>query len=167
MSMPYRAIACLFALCLLVAAPLAEAQGTRVPFGGLSHDAGAPVEVSADELSVNQADGTATFSGNVVVGQGEMRLSAALVRVEYAANGDGIARLHAEGGVTLVSGSEAAEASSAVYDIEAGQVVMSGDVILTDRGNALSGDRLVIDLEAGTGRMEGRVRTILQGGSRP
>jgi lipopolysaccharide export system protein LptA len=165
--MSQRHLALAFAACLIALPAALSAQGMRVPFGGLSHDANAQVEVSADQLSVSQADGTATFSGNVVVGQGEMRLSAALVRVEYHTDGGGIARLHAEGGVTLVSGNEAAEAREAVYDIDAGRVVMTGEVLLTEDGNALSGDRLVIDLNAGTAQMEGRVRTILQGGSRP
>ncbi|WP_114966579.1 LptA/OstA family protein [Alkalilacustris brevis] len=160
--MPYRRFSLFAALALILLPALAQAQGARVPFGGLSHDTAAPVEVTADELSVNQGDGTAIFTGNVVIGQGEMRLSAGSVRVEYD-EGGAIARMHADGGVTLVSGDEAAESQSAVYDIEGGQVLMSGNVMLTEAGNALSGDRMVIDLTAGTARMEGRVRTILQG----
>jgi len=37
---------------------------------------------------------------------------------------------------------------------------MQGDVLLTQGSNALSGDRLAIDLSANTARMEGRVRTL-------
>ncbi len=163
--MKHRILASLFAL-VLFAMPFGEAaaQGTQVPFGSLSHDTSAPVEISSDELTVNQADGTAEFRGNVVVGQGEMRLSAGLVRVEYAADAGRIARFRAEGGVTFVNGSEAAEAEEAVYDLESGEVVLSGGVILSEGDNALSADRLVIDLRSGTGRMEGSVRTILRTG---
>jgi len=158
-----RPLALIVAACLIALPAVLSAQGMRVPFGGLTHDPSAQVEVTADELSVSQADGTATFSGNVVVGQGEMRLSADLIRVEYAPGGGRIARMHAEGGVTLVTGNEAAEAREATYDIDAGQVTMQGDVVLTEGGNAIAGDRLIVDLSAGTGRMEGRVRTVLQG----
>ena len=42
---------------------------------------------------------------------------------------------------------------------------MTGDVILTQGPNALSGERLIVDLTSGTGRMEGRVRTIFQTGN--
>lgn len=151
------------ALCLTFAlsSPLvALAQGATVAFGGLKQDTSLPVEISADQLSVNQADGSATFAGNVLVGQGEMRLSAGSVRVEYGQDGKSITRLHATGGVTLANRTEAAESREAVYTIATGEVVMTGDVMLTQGQSALSGQKLVIDLKAGTGVMEGRVQTI-------
>lgn len=143
---------------------MAAAQGATVAFGGLKQDTTLPVEIQADQLAVNQADGTATFTGNVLVGQGDMRLSAGEVRVEYAASGGGIARLHASGGVTLASNAEAAEAQNAIYTIDNGEVVMTGDVLLTQGQSALSGQKLVINLKAGTGVMEGRVQTVFQPG---
>lgn len=153
-----------FCVCALAALPVL-AQGTGVTFGGMRADTTQPVEVSADRLAVNQNDGAATFTGNVIVGQGEMRLSAAEVRVEYA-TGDQrkIERLRATGGVTLVSGPDAAEAAEAVYTIDSGEVVLTGSVLLTQGQNALSGEKLTVNLKSGTGVMEGRVRTILQTG---
>jgi lipopolysaccharide export system protein LptA len=41
---------------------------------------------------------------------------------------------------------------------------MTGNVLLTQELNAVSGDRLSIDLETGTGVVEGRVRTVLRSG---
>lgn len=155
------------AALLSLAALAAAAQGADVAFGGLRHDPTLPVEVTADRLSIDQSDGTAVFSGNVVVGQGEMRLSAAEVRVRYATEGAGdatgrIQELIATGGVTLVSGAEAAEAREAVYTVATGVIVLTGDVVLTQGRNALSGDRLTVNLIEGTGVIEGRVRTIFQ-----
>lgn len=150
----------LLSLFCALAPALATAQQASVNFGGLKQDTTLPVEVKADSLAVNQADGSATFTGNVLVGQGAMRLSAASVRVEYGAGGTSIQKLHASGGVTLASAKDAAEAREAVYTIATGQVVMSGDVLLTQGASAMSGQRLVIDLKAGTGRMEGGVSTI-------
>jgi len=156
----------LAALTLLLLPALAQAQGANVAFGGLKHDSTLPVEVTSDQLNVSQADGTAVFSGNVLVVQGEMRLSSDKVRVEYGAKGSEnagrIARMHASGNVVMVTPQEAAEADEAVYSIDAGSVVLSGNVILTQERNALSGERLVVDLNAGTGVMEGRVKTIFQ-----
>jgi lipopolysaccharide export system protein LptA len=152
-------------LALLAFSPsLGLAQGASVAFGGLKQDTSLPVEVSADQLAVNQADGTAIFTGNVLVGQGEMRLSADRVKVEYTADGTGISKLFASGGVTLVNMADAAESQEAIYTIASGAVVMTGDVLLTQGGNALSGQKLVIDLKTGTGVMEGRVQTVFQPG---
>lgn len=151
------------ALILSLLALPAFAQNTT--FGGMRADTSAPVEVAADSLSVNQADGTAVFTGNVVIGQGEMRLSAAEVQVNYAEGGQSrIQSLRATGDVTLVSGADAAEAQEALYDVEAGQVTLIGEVVLSQGANVLTGDQMVVDLATGTAQVQGRVRTILQPG---
>ncbi len=159
-----RVAACLLALSLPV---MAHAQA-QIAFGGLKHDSTLPVEISADLLQVDQADGSATFSGNVQIGQGQMRLTAGTVRVEYVTGDDTtgeISRLLASDGVTLVNGAEAAESREAVYTIASGVIVMTGDVILTQGQNALSSEKLTVNLQAGTGTLDGRVRSIIQTGA--
>ncbi|ANT61526.1 lipopolysaccharide transport periplasmic protein LptA [Salipiger sp. CCB-MM3] len=156
-------IAALMIALLALVSPV-SAQGTSVAFGGMQQDTSAPVEVTADQLEVNQKDGTALYTGNVVIGQGEMRLAAPRVLVVYAEGESGagrIQRMEATGGVTLVSGEEAAEAERADYDIDAGTVVMTGNVLLTQGGNALTSERMVVNLEAGTAQMAGRVQTVI------
>lgn len=154
------------ALCLVLASPaaLAQTQGATVAFGSMKGDPTLPVEVTADQLQVNQADGTAVFSGNVTVIQGAMRLTAPLVKVNYAEDRSAIERLDASGGVTLVNGGEAAESREAVYTIDSGEVVMTGDVLLTQGTSALSGNVLTVDLNTGHGVMQGRVQTVFTPG---
>ena len=154
-------------LCLVLAAPLAPAtaQGTNVAFGTIRQDTNQPVEVTADNLEVDQETGTAIFTGNVLIGQGEMRLSAARVLVVYRAENRGIARMEATGGVTLVSGPDAAEAARADYNIDDGTIVMTGNVLLAQGASALSADRMSVRLSDGTAQMSGRVRTVLQTGT--
>jgi lipopolysaccharide export system protein LptA len=155
----------LFLASLLMVAAPALAEGTNVSFGGLKADTSLPVEVTAENLSVNQADGTADFSGNVLVKQGAMWLEAGNIRVEYSADGKDISRLHASGGVLLVNATDAAEATSAIYTITSGEVVMSGDVLMTQGQTAIKGQKLIINLKTGTGRMEGGVTTTFTPGS--
>ena len=152
------------ALALILALPASAvlAQGAQIAFGGVRQDTSAPVEVASDALSVDQTDGPAVFKGNVEIAQGEMRLSAAEVRVVYAADSQRISRLQASGGVTLVSGPDAAEAATADYDIDSGRIVMEGDVLLVQGNSTLAAQRMTVDTVAGTAEMEGRVRTVLQ-----
>lgn len=138
------------------------AQGTEVPFGALQQDTSLPVEVTAESLSVSQNDGSALFTGNVIIGQGEMRLSAPRVLVFYTESQDGIERLEATGGVVLVNGDQAAEADRADYQVNVGTIRMTGNVLLTQGPNTLVSDTMDVDLEAGTARMDGRVRTVFQ-----
>lgn len=154
-----------FLIASLFAGPVA-AQQADVKFGGLRQDTTLPVEVNADNLSVDQASGTAIFSGNVLVMQGDLRLTAGNVRVEYNADGTQIDKLLASGGVTLVSPQDAAEAAEAVYIIASGNVVMTGNVLLTQGNAAISGERLVVNLKNGTGTMTGRVKTVFTPGSK-
>ena len=154
-------------LAFLVTASTLYAQGASIALGTEAFDRTQPVEVTADSLSVDQQNGTAVFDGNVLVVQGEVRLSAGKVTVEYSQdNGSptGIARLLASGGVTFVTASDAIEAREATYSVEGGTVLMSGEVLLTQGQNAIAGDRLTVNLETGSGTMEGRVRTVFNTG---
>ena len=139
----------------------ANAQ-TNIDLGGISADPKAPVEVSADNLSVDQDSGTAVFSGNVVIGQGDLRLSAGSVRVVYSDSTRDIAQLLATDGVTLVTNSEAAEAATADYNLTTGILTLSGSVLLTQGASALSAEQMTIDLNSGRAQMSGRVRTVFQ-----
>lgn len=158
--MTRRLVAALVSAVLSLHAGLAWAQGAEVAFGGLKQDPTLPVEVAADQLSVDQAAGTAVFAGNVDVRQGELRMTAGRVQVEYAEGGGAIVRLHATEGVTIANAADAAQSREAVYTIATGAVVMTGDVLLTQGQNAISGQKLTLDLKAGTGVMEGRVQTV-------
>ncbi|WP_153010450.1 lipopolysaccharide transport periplasmic protein LptA [Falsirhodobacter sp. alg1] len=154
-------------LASLAMAPImASAQGAQIDLGTAEQDTSAPVSVDADQLSVDQATGMATFSGNVRVAQGDLRLAAGEVRVEYGTEQNEIRTMHATGGVTLANAEIAAEAKEASYTIASGEVIMTGDVILTQGPSTMSGQRLVLDLESGNGRMEGRVQTLFQPGAR-
>jgi lipopolysaccharide export system protein LptA len=149
------------ALIASVFAVPATAQ-TNINLGGIAADPSAPVEVTADNLNVDQDTGSAVFSGNVVIGQGDLRLSAPSVQVTYAADSGDITRLQATGGVTFATATEAAEAQSADYNLASGLLTLNGNVLLTQGQSALSADSMVLDLNAGTAQMNGRVRTVFQ-----
>ncbi len=143
--------------------PIASlAQGTSVGFGTSAQQTDAPIEVTADRLAVDQASGKASFEGNVLVIQGELRLSADRILVEYGDGQTGIDKLHARGNVVLVSGKDAAEAASAAYKVDTGEIIMTGDVLMTQGRTILSSQRMAINLRANTARLEGRVRTVLK-----
>ena len=157
----------LILVLFLFSGAVAIAQGADIALGTQTFDRTQPVEVTADELSVDQASGQAVFDGNVLVVQGEVRLSAGKVTVEYSTDGatpNGVSRLVASGGVTFVTPAEAVEAQEATYSVADGTVLLSGDVILTQGQNAIAGETLTLDLNAGSGRMEGRVRTVFTPG---
>ncbi|WP_284176665.1 lipopolysaccharide transport periplasmic protein LptA [Frigidibacter sp. SD6-1] len=157
------------ALCALAVIPaagasLAETQGgAPVAFSGLKGEAGKPVEITADLLEVSQKDNQAVFKGNVQAVQGDLRLSSDLLTVEYV-EGDRtkIDRLIADGNVLLSTPVEAAKAEHGIYFLATRELELTGNVVLTQNGDVMTGQKLIVDIDAGTGRMQGRVKTILQ-----
>lgn len=157
----------LLAGALAAVAPFAAlAQDAGLRFGGLNQDASQPVEVTSETFSVDQADSSALFTGNVVVIQGEMRLNAPRVRVEYGANGEGIQKVIAYDDVLLVTPAEAAEGKHAVYTVTDSLLVMTDQVVLTQGAAVITGDKLTANLHDSTGLMTGNVRTLFQPGAK-
>ena len=76
------ALAAMVAAAGMTAPAPAQEKG---PFGGFKHDSTAPIEIVADSLEVRQAENLAIFSGEVVAGQGTLRLTTDLLTVTYAA----------------------------------------------------------------------------------
>lgn len=151
----------------LAIAPAAAQQAS--PFGSFKHDNSLPIEITSDALEVRDPEKLAVFSGDVVAGQGKLRLTSDILNVWYDgenpddAETGAISRLRAEGDVFLSSGAETARGAWALYDVETGIVTMGGGVTLTQGENAIRGETLRVDLNAGQGRVEGgRVRSVFR-----
>ena len=165
MTLPYLIRPAALAVMLL-AATAAVAQ-VGIGFGGVAHDADQPVEVTSDNLTVDQSTGRAIFDGNVIVLQGELRMAAGQVEVIYSETEDGrtVDEVIATGGVLVTRGSDAAEGAQARYDVAAALLTMTGDVLVTQGATAIAGDSMTVDMTTGNGVVDGRVRTVLdQGG---
>ena len=137
-----------------------------IGFGGVNYDAGTPIEVTADSLTVDQSTGEAVFTGNVIVVQGDLRMAAGAVRVVYAEQGGAqdVREVLATGGVLVTRGSDAAEGGQARFDVNSSLLTLSGDVLVTQGGTAIAGDTMVVNMRTGSGSVDGRVRTVLGGG---
>ncbi len=151
------------AIILSVSGP-ALAQ-VAVGFGGVAHDSSQPVEVTADSLTVNQSNGNAVFEGNVIVVQGDLRMTAGRIEIVYTAD-TGARRVQdviATGGVLVTRGADAAEGAEARYAVQTALLTLAGNVMVTQGPMAIAGDRMLIDMTTGTGTVDGRVRTVLGG----
>ncbi|MEM1160871.1 MAG: LptA/OstA family protein [Pseudomonadota bacterium] len=154
------------AFCLAVAGLFSNpvsAQNNNI-FGGLKHDRTAPIEITANSLEVRQEEEIAIFTGDVVAGQGTMRLTADMMEVMFDQDKQtedetgAITNVEAKGNVFLTNGAETAQGSWAEYDLDTGIVKMGGDVYLTQgTQNAAKGQSLVVDLNTGVAKLEGRV----------
>jgi lipopolysaccharide export system protein LptA len=140
----------------------ARADSASIGFGSSDGIREAQIEITSESLTVSETEGSVLFSGDVVISQGEIELSATKVMVTYNNETATIITIKASDGVRLISSSDAVEADGAQYDVQAGTVLMSGNVVLMQGAFALSAKQMSIDLNDGTAQMIGRVKTILQ-----
>jgi lipopolysaccharide export system protein LptA len=116
-----------------------------------------PVDFDADRIELQDRQDRVVFSGNVVIRQGDLRLTADRTTVAYRdQDGLTIERVDASGGVTVSRGTERATGAAAVYDLNRRIIVLSGGVTLNRGGDTLNGGRLVIDLNTGLSSVDGQ-----------
>lgn len=116
-----------------------------------------PVNYAADRIELQDRQNRVVLSGDVVITQGDLRLTAGRTTVAYSDNGAlRIQRIDATGGVTVTRGSERASGSAGVYDFNRRVIVLSGGVALRRGSDTLNGGRLTIDLNSGLSSVDGR-----------
>jgi lipopolysaccharide export system protein LptA len=147
--------ALIFAATLFLASASAGAQTSALK--GL--DTGAPIDVDAARIEIQDNANQAVFSGAVVIRQGKLTLNADTVKVLYTKKADGnpeMQRLDARGNVRLITPTERATGNTGIYDVTAKIITLVGNVTLDRGGSTLKGERLVINLVTGQTSFDGR-----------
>ena len=143
------------------AAPAAPKPSTEILGTGFQRDSDQPVNIAADRLDVAQDAKTATFSGNVEIIQGELRLKAATVIVHYRSKEDDAAAAAAAAGGKAAAGKAApapaktdgaGNGASEISRLEA-----KTDVFLSSATQTAQGDWADYDVVKGEVTMGGKV----------
>ncbi|KPQ09749.1 MAG: lipopolysaccharide export system chaperone component LptA [Saliniramus fredricksonii] len=141
----------------------AQAQNPDRAFGGLGSESDAPIRIDADRLDVFDRENRAVYAGNVVAVQGDTTIRCAELTIHFERNptggggddaGDAIRRIECAGPVTILSEDQVATGDQAVYDRASGQMVISGNVALSQGRNVTRGERLVYDIDRGVANVE-------------
>ena len=133
-------------------------------------DTGAPIDVDAARIEIQDNANQAVFSGAVVIRQGRMTLYADSVKILYSRSGNAspeMQRLDARGNVRLVTPSERATGNTGIYDVPNKLITLVGNVTLDRAGTKLQGQRLVINLVSGQTSFDGRGGTATTPGAKP
>lgn len=150
----------LWLVTLVVIAGFGWASATQAQQLGTKRDRLQPIEIEADNLEIQQDKQLAIFAGNVSAVQGALRLQAETLRVHYLSgknrgeDGQSIAQIDAIGRVFFSSEKETVQGDEGVYDVTAGILTLTGDVILTRGESVIRGRRIVMNLETGLSTVE-------------
>jgi lipopolysaccharide export system protein LptA len=149
------------AFAMLATAALAAAQPASDIFKGFRSSSKDPINIDAKALEIAEEgkQRISVFSGGVTVRRGDTTLRANTIKLfedlaGTAPKKNQFSRIEAAGSVSVVSGTQTVTGNNAVFNTGANTIVLSGDVVLKQGTNRISGDRLVIDLNTGRARVE-------------
>ncbi|HEX4028123.1 MAG TPA: lipopolysaccharide transport periplasmic protein LptA [Rhizomicrobium sp.] len=119
-----------------------------------NHDNNAPINISSDNFQADLNAKSGTYTGNVIVVQGDTKLRANQVRV-LTVNGKAD-KITANGNVVVDSpASGIATGDNGVYSVGPRVVVMTGNVVLKKGKNVLHGAQLTVNLVTGVANLGG------------
>ena len=152
--------------------------------GGAAHaqslgpGADGPMDITADELEVQNKACVSVWKGKAEALQGQARLRADIIRAFFqpkagatSATGTGacgdLIRIEAEGSVYYVtSKDQRVRGDNGVYDAGSESVTLTGDVVAVQGQNVLRGTKMVFNTNTGEGRMLGGSKGV-NGKDRP
>ena len=146
-----RVAATILALCIVLVIPIPViAQDFSGAFAGMQ-ESDKPIEIEADRLEVKDKQGIALFTGNVHVVQGSTILEAARMKVTYIKGGKGpngnLKYLEATGTIVVKSGDQTVSAEKGEFNMLKQTVKLSGNVVITQGTNVITGCILDVNLE--------------------
>ena len=118
----------------------------------------APIRWSA--VTVEYVGDTLTLRGPAELVQGDNRFRADQI-AGFSQSGD--SRLEATGNVYFVTPEQTIRGDRATYDTASGVIVVTGDVILTQGENVMTGGRLTYNIRTEAARIEGGSADRVQG----
>ena len=159
----------------------APAKGIPNAVQGFSKNRDKPVQIEATTLEVRDKDKMATFSGNVHVVQGDTTMRCKVLVVHYDSDTPGamkaatpgaggsqqISRLEAKGGVIVTQAEQTATGDTGLFDMKSNTITLLGNVVVSQGGNVVRGERLVVDMTTGVSKVDagaskGPVRMLIE-----
>src|ERR1700761_4834950 len=137
------------------AAPAPAPQGNALMS---KSDSNAPINISSDSFQADLNGKTGTWTGNVIVIQGDMKLRANTVHMSTV-NGKAD-KVLADGNVGVDSPkSGTVTGDKGVYSVVPRVVVMTGNVVMKKNKDVMRGTQLTVNLNTGLANLGGSAKT--------
>ncbi|HSE85008.1 MAG TPA: lipopolysaccharide transport periplasmic protein LptA [Candidatus Binatia bacterium] len=119
-----------------------------------------PIYINSDWMEFDQTKNTITYKGRVVTTQGEMTLRSETLTAEYTPDMKQIKQIVAEGKVNATQGNRVATGEKAVFDDQAKTVTLTGNPIMRQGNNQISGSRVIyfVEQDRAVAEGDGKVR---------
>jgi lipopolysaccharide export system protein LptA len=144
----------------LAAAAEKEQKKQNASSGGFELNKKDPIYITSDWMEVDQKKNTITYKGRVVMVQADMTMRSESLTAHYDPELKRIDRIVAEGKVNASQGDRVATGERAVFDDKAKTVTLTGNPVMRQGNNQVSGTKVVyfIEQDRAVAEGDGRVR---------
>jgi lipopolysaccharide export system protein LptA len=151
------------ALALLILPLLSPGAAERSPrgekrsAGGFELKRQEPIHITSDRMEVDRKKNTVVYTGQVVAIQGDLKMQSRKLTATYSPDMKKLTEIVAEGEVRISQGDRLATGSRAVFNGVAQTITLTGNPVVRQGNNEVSGNRIVFFIEED--------RAIAEGGS--
>jgi lipopolysaccharide export system protein LptA len=123
--------------------------------GGFELNRKDPIYITSDWMEVDQKKNTITYKGRVVMVQADMTIRSEALTAHYDPEMKSMSQIVAEGKVNATQGNRVATGEKAVFDDKAKNVTLTGNPVMRQGNNQVSGTRVIYFMELDRAVVEG------------
>lgn len=127
-------------------------------------DREAPLVITADRMELRRKENLIVYRGNVLAERGDVKIRSDVLSARYDAGDGALQTVVAEGKVRVSQGAREMTGDKAVFDDSKETITVSGNTVMRDGDNSVSGGRVTIYLDEDRSVVEnrgGRVKAVI------
>ena len=140
----------------------AKEETKKKSTGGFELNKKDPIYITSDWMEVDQKKNTITYKGRVVMVQAEMTMRSEILIAHYDPEMKSMSQIVAEGKVNTTQGDRVATGEKAVFDDKAKTVTLTGNPVMRQGNNQVSGTRVIYFMEQDRAVAEGDGKVRVQ-----
>jgi lipopolysaccharide export system protein LptA len=144
------------------AGPGKDSKGpaNSTPFAALSSPGSGPIKIRSDSLSVDYKKNSALWIGHVHAVRADGELSSNTLQVVYGKDFHDLQQMIASGNVRISRGTQFSTSDHAVLNEATQTVVLTGNPVVHDGTDQITGDKITVYLKTGESVVEGAKAVI-------
>jgi lipopolysaccharide export system protein LptA len=149
----------LVAFAVKAAAPAKEEARKKNGSSAFEFNRKDPIYITSDWMEVDQKKNTITYKGRVVTVQADMTMRSETLTAYYDPEMKQMKQIVAEGKVNAIQGNRVATGDKVVFDDKAKTVTLTGNPVMRQGNNQVSGTKVIYFVEQDRAVAEGDGKT--------
>jgi len=111
------------------------------------------IKISSEKLNVYRDSNISVFSGNVYAEDDKIKLWSDKISIFYDEENKSMYEIIAEDSIKIIVNGVTAYGNFSKYQVDYEELLLEGDVVVTEKGNKIQSDQLILDLASSTSIM--------------